>query len=571
MTQEKASQMAKLTGARYIAEFFKAYGVTHYFFMPVSIHRAVKEMGRLDIIAIAAHSEKAAAYMADGYARVSGRVGVCGAQAIGATNLAAGLRDALMARIPLVALTGGKYADTRYMLSYQEIDDMPIFEALTKFNAVVDDPSRLPDLLRTAFRAATTGTPKPVHLELSGISGEAVTGEFEGELQFEPRFGRFPAIRTPGPEDDVRAALSAMSKAKRPIIVAGGGVLTSSAVAELAELARKLSTPVATSLNAKSTMLDDDPLSVGVVGEYSRSTANMAVSEADLVVFVGSLTGSLITRSWTVPKPGVKVVHVDIDPENIGRNYADSIGVCGDARTVLRQMIKLAEPAAGATAWLERIASLKREWSQIANDQETSSRTPIAPQRVAHEICRQLPEDAIVVGDTGHAGAWVAQNFYTTSPRQRFIRAHGSLGWAFPASIGAKCAAPDRPVICFTGDGGIYYHIAELETMLRHELKVTVVVNNNASLNQEAPLWRKGGALEKHWRMSPTNFAKVAEGFGCRGVRVERPDEIAPAIAEALAAPGPVLLDVVTDPACMAAPSWAPAGSRGMYPLMAGD
>ena len=315
--------MAKLTGARYIAEFFKAYGVTHYFFMPVSIHRAVKEMGRLDIIAIAAHSEKAAAYMADGYARVSGRVGVCGAQAIGATNLAAGLRDALMARIPLVALTGGKYADTRYMLSYQEIDDMPIFEALTKFNAVVDDPSRLPDLLRTAFRAATTGTPKPVHLELSGISGEAVTGEFEGELQFEPRFGRFPAIRTPAPEDDVCAALNAIAKAKRPIIVAGGGVLTSSAVAELAELARKLSTPVATSLNAKSAMLDDDPLSVGVVGEYSRSTANMAVSEADLVVFIGSLTGSLITRSWTVPKPGVKVVHVDIDPENIGRNYAE--------------------------------------------------------------------------------------------------------------------------------------------------------------------------------------------------------------------------------------------------------
>ena len=160
--------MSKLTGARYIAEFFKAYGVTHYFFMPVSIHRAIKEMGRLDVMAVAAHSEKAAAYMADGYARVSGRVGVCGAQTIGATNLAAGLRDAVMARIPLVALTGGKYADTRYKLSYQEIDDMPIFEALTKFNAVVDDPSRLPDLLRTAFRAATTGVPKPVHLELSG-------------------------------------------------------------------------------------------------------------------------------------------------------------------------------------------------------------------------------------------------------------------------------------------------------------------------------------------------------------------------------------------------------------------
>jgi acetolactate synthase I/II/III large subunit len=563
--------MAKLTGARYIAEFFKAYGVTHYFFMPVSIHRAIKEMGRLDVMAVAAHSEKAAAYMADGYARVSGRVGVCGAQTIGATNLAAGLRDAVMARIPLVALTGGKYADTRYKLSYQEIDDMPIFEALTKFNAVVDDPSRLPDLLRTAFRAATTGVPKPVHLELSGISGEMVTREFEGELQFEPRFGRFPAIRSPAPEADVRAALSAILKAKHPIIVAGGGILTSGAVVELAELARKLRAPVATSLNAKSAILDDDPLSVGVVGEYSRSTANRAVSEADLVIFVGTPTGGLTTRAWSVPKSNVKTVHVDIDPENIGRNYSDTIGLCGDAKTVLRQMIDLAEPSAGAEAWLERIASLKREWSQIANELETSAQTPIAPPRLAREISQQLPEDAIVVGDTGHAGGWLAQNFYSTSPNQRFIRADGSLGWAFPASIGAKCAAPDRPVICFTGDGGIYYHLAEIETMLRHNLKVVVVVNNNSSLNQEAPLWREGGELEKHWRMTPTNFAKVAEGFGCRAIRVERPDKIAPAIGEALAAPGPIVLDVVTDAACMAAPSWAPPGSLGMYPLMAGD
>jgi acetolactate synthase-1/2/3 large subunit len=371
--------MAKLTGARYIAEFFKAYGVTHYFFMPVSIHRAIKEMGRLGITAIGAHSEKAAAYMADGYARVSGRIGVCGAQTIGATNLAAGLRDAYMARIPLVAFTGGKYADTRYRFAYQEIDDMPIFEALTKFNAMVDDSSRLPDLMRTAFRAATTGMPQPVHLEMSGISGEVVTGELETELHFEPRFGQFPAIRSPAPEEDVRAGLKAIAAARRPIIVAGGGVLSSGASDELATLAGKLSIPVATSLNAKSAMLDDDPLSIGVVGEYSRRCANVAVSEADLVFFVGSLTGGLTTRSWDVPGARTKVVHLDIDPENLGRSYADTIGICGDARTALRQMIDMADPSSGNKTWLDRIASLKREWSQAANELETSSATPIVP------------------------------------------------------------------------------------------------------------------------------------------------------------------------------------------------
>ena len=561
--------MAKMSGARYIAEFFKAYGVTHYFYMPVSIHRAIKEMERLGVTAIRAHSEKAAAYMADGYARISGRVGVCGAQTIGATNLAAGLRDAYMARIPLVALTGGKYADTRYLLSYQEIDDMPIFQALTKFNATVDDPRRLPDLLRAAFRAASTGMPQPVHLELSGISGEVAMGELDAELQFEPRYGRFPAIRSPAPEEDVIAGLNAITTAKRPIIVAGGGVLSSGATEELGALARKLSVPVATALNAKSAILDDDPLSVGVVGEYSRPTANMAVSEADLVFFIGSLTGSLVSRSWTVPAAKTKIVHLDINPENLGRTYPDTIAICGDAKTVLRQMINLADTSAGDKAWLERIAALKREWGQSASELETSSRSPIAPQRLAREISRQLPEDAIVVGDTGHSGAWVAQNFYSTSSKQRFIRAHGSLGWGFPASIGAKCAAPGRPVICFTGDGGLYYHMAEIETMLRNDLKVVVIVNNNSSLNQEAPLWKDSTSHEKHWRMAPTNFAAVAEGFGCRGIRVEMPGDIGQALSEALATPGPVVIDVVTDYTAMALPSWAPSGSRGMYPTLA--
>ena len=328
--------MTRLTGARFIAEAFKTHGVTHFFYVPVIIPEAVKEMTRMGITPVMTHGEKSAAYMADGFARVSHRVGVCGAQTIGGTNLAAGLRDAFLARMPVLALSGGKLPERRYRFVYQEIDDMPIYQSVTKFNATVENVERLPDLLRTAFRTATSGMPQPVHLELTGMAGDVVNGEIEDALQFDTRYAAFPAVRAPAPAEDVGRVLEALSQAERPIIVAGGGVTASGAQAEVVELARRLSIPVATSLHAKGAILDDDPLAVGIVGEYSRRCANQAVSEADLVFYIGSLTGGLVTRNWSVPPLSARVVHLDINPENLGRNYPDTLGICGDARTVLR-------------------------------------------------------------------------------------------------------------------------------------------------------------------------------------------------------------------------------------------
>jgi len=557
--------MARMSGSRYIAEFFKAYGVTHFFYVPVSLPGAVQEMTSLGLTPVMTHGEKAAAYMADGYARVSHRPGVCGAQTIGGTNLAAGLRDAFLARIPVVAFSGGKFPRSRYRFLYQEIDDMPIYQAITKYNVTVENPDRLPDLLRTAFRAATTGMPQPVHLEVGGFTGELSTGELETELEFEPRFGQFPAIRPAAPEEDVAAALAALAQAKRPIIVAGGGVASSSAQAELVELAKLLSIPVATSLNAKGVILDSDPLAIGVVGEYSRSCANKAVCEADLVFFMGSLTGGLVTRNWVVPAPATKVVHLDINPENIGRNYPNTLGLCGDVRTVLRQLIAAAKPAGRRREWLERVAALRHEWQEEVRPHEASDAVPMRPERLCRELSDALPANAIVLGDTGHAGSWLGQNFYPSSTDQRFYRAHGSLGWAFPASIGAKCAAPDRPVICFTGDGGFYYHIAELETAVRYGINVVVVVNNNASLNQEQGIWQGNAAWDKNWRFQSADFAAAAAAFGARGIRVERPSEIKPALREALAADRPVVIEAMTDLRINAPTSWGPPGSAGIY------
>ncbi len=552
---------------RYLAEALAAKGVTHFFHVPVIVPAAMREMTAIGTtIPVMAHSEKASAYMADGYARVSGRPGVCGSQTIGGTNLASGLRDAFLARVPILALSGGKQLHSQYKGQYQEVDDMPAYEALTKFNATVWMPERLPDLLETAFRAATTGSPAPVHLELSGVMGDiATTGPISSPPAPGSAFSTFPAFRPSADPEDVRRAAALLAAAERPVIVAGGGARTSGAGAEILRLARLLSVPIATAMNAKGLVPEDDPLALGVVGEYSTDAANRAVSEADLVFYVGSSVGGLTTRNWTVPEAGATVVQIDIDPENLGRNYPVAIGLCGDARTVTRQLLgAVTERAEDAIApWLARVAALKREWEQKVEPLEHSAAVPIAPQTAARELAEALPAEAVLVCDTGHIGAWLAQNMKITGPDQTVLRAHGSLGWSFPAAIGAKCAVPERPVVCFTGDGGFYYHLTELETALRYGINVVVVVNDNAALSQERELW--DGPTEHLWRMRPTDFAATAEAFGCAGFRVERPGDLASTLAEALESDRPAVVSVATDDTAAALPAWSPAGSIGMY------
>src|SRR5215469_2438100 len=281
----------KMTGAECLAEMLKGYEVTHVFMVPAVLRRTFAEMERRTKIArVHCHGEKSAAYMADGYARASGKPGICMAQVIGALNLAAGLRDAWLAHSPVIAMTGGREPKTKFRKVYQEIDDMPAFEPVTKFNATVDDVARFPDMVRQAFRTAVTGCPGPVHLQFRGNEGQIDIDEAEMEPLVEPLFARVPAFR-PEPDDaSVAAALKILQDAQRPVIVAGGGVRASGAAAELTALAEALQIPVATSLNGKDSIPGNHPLSVGVVGTYSRESANRVVNAADLVCFIGTET-----------------------------------------------------------------------------------------------------------------------------------------------------------------------------------------------------------------------------------------------------------------------------------------
>jgi len=493
--------------------------------------------------------------MADGYARASGRPGVCMAQVIGALNLAAGLRDAHLAHSPVIAFTGGRDPKTKFRRVYQEVDDVPAFEPVTKFNATVDEVSRFPDMVRQAFRVAVSGAPGPVHLQFRGNEGQIDAEEAEMEPLVEERFSRVPPFRPEPDMGSVLSALKVLQEAERPVIVAGGGVRASGAQAELVALAEKLSIPVATSLNGKDSIPGVHPLSVGVCGTYSRESANLVVGQADLVCFVGSETGGMTTHFWAVPKIGTAAIQIDIDPQALGRNYPLKAAVLGDAKVTLSRMIERAETkiAAKRKPWLERVQSICREWRTKYQPQLESDAVPIRPERLCAELTRNVPDDGIVLVDTGHAGMWMGGMYDLRAPTQSYLRSAGHLGWAFSAGLGAKCACPERPVVVFTGDAGFWYHIGEIETAVRWNINSVTVVNNNASGNQSKRGFDRvygGQQTEKArelWTYRIVNFARIAEEIGALGIRVEKPAELGPAIDRALAADRPAVIDVVTD------------------------
>jgi acetolactate synthase-1/2/3 large subunit len=563
--------MPKMTGSRLFAEMLQGYGITHVFFVPTILMDALAEMDDLDIRKVLTHGEKAAAYMADGYARAKIGPGICMGQQIGASNLAAGLRDPYMACSPVIAITGGPATAGRYRQAYQEVEDFSQFDSVTKLNLNVDDVTRLPDLLRHAFRAATSGAPGPVHLRLRGSHGQGVEGEADLQVMTEPQFSRLPAFR-PCPEmERVRDAVAKLAQAQRPIIVAGGGVIASQAQAELLALAEKLQLPVATSLSAKGAIADNHPLSVGVVGTYSRACANQAVSEADLVFFVGTHAGGQVTANWRIPAPGIPVIQLDLDGQQLGRNYPNVVSLMGDAKVALRQMADAAQrkDPAGAKAWTGRVQQLVADWRAKMEPMLASDASPMRPERICREITRWLPADGVIVTDTGHAGMWSGQMIDLTQPGQRYIRCEGSLGWGLPGAMGVKCALPERPVMLFTGDGGLYYHLPELETAARHGINLVVAVNNNSSLNQEIPLvgaayrGKRGDRYrsDEIWRFSKSvDLAKIAEDLGCAGFRVEKPAQLRELLPKAFAMGRPVVIDCVSDDQALAPTAWVPGG-----------
>jgi acetolactate synthase-1/2/3 large subunit len=554
-----------MTGARFIAETLKGYGVSHVFFMDAILRKTMVDLEQLGIRRVITHSEKAAVYMADGYARASHKPGICMCQSVGAANLAAGLQDPYLGRSPVIALTGKKPPLFQHRNAYQEIIHGPLFDPVTKYNVDVTVPAQLPYYLRQAFREATTGTPQPVHLDLLGHSARPIEAAEEAfPVVIEETFSRYPAYRPEPDNESIQKAAEYIRAAQQPVIVAGGGVRLSSAQAEVVALAEKLNIPVATSVNGKGTIADNHRLSVGPVGTYSVRCANQVVHEADLVIFIGSNTGDQVTNNWRIPAAGTAIIQIDINPAEIGRSYPNVIGIVGDAQKCLIQLTAALDPPhAGSEGWLNRVDELVSDWRELIEPLRNSDERPIRPERLCKELTEVLPDNAVLVADTGYSAIWTATQVYLNHPEQMYIRAAGSLGWSFPAALGAKCALPDRPVICFNGDGAFWYHLSELETARRHNINTVTIINNNGGFGQgikdiHTMYGDTEGNKEELYAFSPVNFARIAEEMGCWGRRVEEPAEIQDAVREALAANQPAVIEVLTGLHHRAIEAWGP-------------
>ncbi len=556
--------MTKMTGSQFISETFKGYGIEHLFVMPYVLNQVMRDCEKLGLRSIMCHSEKGAAYMADAYARIRRRPSVCMAQSVGAANLAAGLQDAYLACSPVIALTGRLKQIKQQRNAYQEIDHSGPFSAVTKYDQLVTSAEELPFFLRQALREATSGTPGPAHLDLYEIDGSFVANDTADlEVVIEEPFTKIPAFR-PEPEiSHVLEALSLLSQAKRPVIVAGGGVTSSGAEKELLEFAEKHSIPVATALNAKTSIPWDHPLLVGVPGNYSRECANKIVCQSDLIFFIGSHTGGQVTHDWRVPPMGVDVIQLDINPSELGRSYPIKLGMQGDAKASLRKMIEQSEIISPNNEWLSSVQKHVSDWREEVSQYVDSEEIPMRPERLCRELSDSMPSDTVLLSDTGHSGVWTGSMVDFKYPGQTFLRCAGSLGWGIPAAIGAKCAVPERPVVCFTGDGGVYYHLTELDTALRYGINPVIVVNNNSSLNQEqggveGVYGSRNKQTDEKWILSEIHFDKVAESLGCLGILVRKPSEFQGALEQALKSGKPALIDVKTHIEGIAPKAWLP-------------
>lgn len=492
-----------------------------------------------------ARSEASAVYMADAYTRVSGRPSVVyGQWGPGAANVAAALADAWWSRSPVVALTSAMTTRTSHRYEYQEIEQLRMFDSVTKWNKAVPRSDRAAEMLASAIRVATSGAPRPVHLDVARDFLEADDELREG-YQVPHRF------RPTADRVALREAIRILAAADRPVVLAGNGVNLANGEEELLGFAEHANVPVLTSTGGKGSIAEDHPLAVGVTGRYSRRVANEIMAEADYVLVVGSDLGGMVTTGYQFPRADVHVVQIDIDADVLGANLNVDLPIQGDARDALAVLAELSLELGDKrwTGWVQKVQARVHEWKRRFHTIATSDRgdRDLLPEAVVHILSKHLASDDTLSVDTGYMGAWGGALYPTTRPGRRFIRAAGSLGWAFPAAIGVQLARPRSRSVCLTGDGGLGYHIGDMETAMRlGASSVTVVLNNN-SLAFEYHMQKyhyQNEIVPEVNDFSNINYADVAKAFGAYGARVTTNDALEDALAEALRADRPALIDV---------------------------
>jgi acetolactate synthase-1/2/3 large subunit len=563
---EPPSAPKKMNGGQFLAEVVRRSGSKAVFFVPTFLYPTLVELAEDPIKRVLCHSEKAAAYMADGYAQATNKPTIVITQGgPGATNLHPGLADAWQSCTPMLTITpiipAARYHGNSYQEAYTD------FRTVTKYDAEVRAPDRFAEFLGKAYREMTTGAPRPVHLYLDGALEST---PFEYDMGYlDERYFRYPAFRPKADEADVAEAVRLIRAAERPVLVCGRGAVVSGAWAEITALAERLDVPVTTTLGGKGSIDDHHPLALGVTGSYRRPSTDDAIHGADLLVYIGSHQGGATTMIKAMPAHRVNVIHVDIAAGQPGANYPNVLPLVGDARTVVQQMLDAAGNGRGGghSAWVKHTQEGLKAWRAKEHDHMFGNASPIRPEQLAVEVQKACPENTLFVADTGYAGTW-AGAFMDLPAGKNFLPCEGSLGWAFAAGIGAKAGAPERPVVTWIGDGGYWYHLGEFETAVRNGINLVTVILNNHALVFDTHLlqafWSASNDVDMLSELRDVNFAEMAVTMGGFGIRVTDPRDIGAAVKKALAAGRPAVVDVVIDHAAVAPVAFmAGQGSRG--------
>lgn len=546
----------KFSGAEIFLKSLEAEGVDTIFGYPggqvLPIYDALYDARKIKHYLV--RHEQGAAHAADGYARATGKPGVCLATSgPGATNLVTGIATAYMDSVPLVAFTGQVPVDLIGRDAFQEADITGITLPITKHNYLVKDVNDLARTIKEAFHIATTGRPGPVLIDIpKDISVNRTKFSYPEDVNlpgYRPTYKGHPA--------QINQAAKLINHAKRPVIYAGGGVVISGAHAEIKALAEKIKAPVTTTLMGIGSFPEDHPASLGMLGMHGTAYANYAVSEADLLISVGARFDDRVTGRVDTFAPHAKIIHIDIDPAEIGKIVRVDVPIVGDTRQVLKVLNEKVEPRDSGD-WLDQI----KEW-KVKHPLKYLKKGQLKPQFIIEEINRVTKGEAVIVTEVGQNQMWAAQ-YYTYRKPRSFISSGGlgTMGYGFPAAIGAKVGRPKDIVIDIAGDGSIQMNIQELATAVAYNIPVIVAILNNSRLG----MVRQWQTIFYDERYSSTiitgpDFVKLAEAYGAMGLRVKRNADVKPALEKALAARKPVLIDFVVDPEANVLPMVPPGGA----------
>lgn len=548
------------TVADVIASALRRHGVSAIFGQsnPTALTLAAERLGIRQVLY---RTENAGGTMADGYARVSNRIGVIAVQNGPAATLAvAPMAEALKVSVPLLVLVQEVPVAERDKNAFQEFDHVGLFDSVSKWTRRIDDPARAEDYVDMAMAAANGGRPGPVVLLLpKDVLGMEVPAGEVGSRSLD--LGYFPLDRPRPDAAAVKLAATLLAEARSPIVIAGGGVHVSDATEALAQLSARTGLPVATTNMGKGAVAENGPLSLGVAANITgrRGPAHRHLGllrTADVVLLVGTRTNENGTDSWTLTDPNAVYIHIDVDGQEVGRNY-EALRLVGDARAALEDLTAALEEQdlswrlSEASPLAERISASRHERAEDVRDVTESARCPIAPERVMRELADVLEPDDIVTADASYSSMWVSCYLDAQRSGQRFLLPRGlaGLGWGLPLAMGAKLARPASRVVCVVGDGGFAHVWAELETAVRENLPVVVLVLNNALLGMQRHgenLWY--GETSSAIEFNPVDHAALARAAGADGHTVRTPGQLRPALEKALTQETITVVDVMTDP-----------------------